>query len=142
MKFWDASAIVPLLVEEVSSPALLELYRADPVMIAWWGSSVECASAIARLERAGALSLEAATESLARLDALSASWQEVLAVEPIKDLARRLLRVHDLRAADALQLAAALGASDQNPGSLEVVCLDSRLVAAAQREGLRLVEVG
>jgi predicted nucleic acid-binding protein len=142
VKFWDASAIIPLLVEETITPAVLELYRADPLMIAWWGSEVECASAIARLERDGALSLQATSAALTRLDALSASWQEVLPVEPVKDAARRLLRIHDLRTADALQLAAALAAGEQHPGSLEIVCLDHRLAAAAQREGLRVARVG
>ena len=55
-------------------------------------------------------------------------------------LGRRLL--HALRATGALQLAAASAARDQNPGSLEVVCLDPRVAAAAQREGRQLVEVG
>jgi hypothetical protein len=50
-----------------------------------------------------------------------------------------LVAVDGLRTADTLQLAAALAASEPNPGSLEVVCLDARLAAAAQREGLRLV---
>jgi hypothetical protein len=49
--------------------------------------------------------------------------------------ARRVLRVHALRAADALQLAAALLVSEGNPGSLEVVTLDDRLLDAARREG-------
>ena len=110
----------------------------DPLILAWWSSPAECASAVARLERSGALTLNAAGAALTRLDALAASWQEVLPVEPIRDLAQRLLRVHDLRAADSLQLAAALTASEQNPGSLELVCLDTRLAAAARREGLRL----
>ena len=53
-------------------------------------------------------------------------------------LAQRMLRVHALRAADALQLAAALLASDEEPAGLEVVTLDSRLADAARREGFRV----
>jgi hypothetical protein len=45
------------------------------------------------------------------------------------------LRVHDLRVADALQLAAALAAAEARPATLAVVCLDDRLGAAAEREG-------
>jgi len=63
----------------------------------------------------------------------------VLPVEPIRDLARRLLRVNDLRAADALHLAAFLAASEQDPRSLEAVCREARLAGAALPEGLRLV---
>jgi hypothetical protein len=54
----------------------------------------------------------------------------------------RLLRVHALRAGDALQLAAALVAAEGQPGSLEIVTLDERLALAASREGLRVVALG
>jgi hypothetical protein len=50
-----------------------------------------------------------------------------------------LLRVHDLRAADALQLAAAIAAAEGQPASLELVCLDDRLIRAAEREGFPIV---
>jgi len=53
----------------------------------------------------------------------------------LRDAARRLLRVHDLRAADALQLAAALAAAEGRPMTLTLLCLDDRLGAAAEREG-------
>ena len=49
--------------------------------------------------------------------------------------ARRLLALHDLRAADALQLAAALVACDEQPTLLPFVTLDRRLADAARREG-------
>jgi hypothetical protein len=51
------------------------------------------------------------------------------------------LRVHPLRAADALQLAAAYIAAERRPSSLELVILDDRLAAAARREGFVLLEV-
>jgi hypothetical protein len=51
MRFWDASAIVPLLTSESTTAALLSLIEEDPSMLVWWASEVECASAIARLER-------------------------------------------------------------------------------------------
>lgn len=71
MKFWDSSALVPLLVEEEITPAVRDLFIAEPGVIAWWGTPVECASAISRLERDGHLSPEAATQALGRLDALA-----------------------------------------------------------------------
>jgi predicted nucleic acid-binding protein len=43
--------------------------------------------------------------------------------------------VHPLRAADALQLAAAVVAAEGIPASLSIVTLDERLAAAARREG-------
>lgn len=135
MRFWDSSALVPLLSEEEVTAVLRDLYLADPGVIAWWGTPVECASAVARLEREGRLSPREATHSFERLDALSRHWHRVEPVEAVLETARRLLRVHPLRAADSLQLAAAVLASEGRPSTLEFVCLDDRLVTAAQREG-------
>jgi hypothetical protein len=50
--------------------------------------------------------------------------------------------VHDLRAADAHQLAAAFVAAESRPPSLEIVTLDDRLAAAATREGFRVIDRG
>jgi predicted nucleic acid-binding protein len=51
----------------------------------------------------------------------------------------RFLRVHPLRAADALQLAAAFTAAERRPSSLAFVCMDEKLLAAAKREGFNAV---
>lgn len=135
MKFWDASAIVPLLLTEARRETLLELVQADPAMVVWWGTSVECGSAIARRERDGALDLADATGALSRLRSLGKSWSEVVASDSVRSAALRLLRTHPLRAADSLQLAAAIVAAEGDPGSLQFVCLDERLREAADREG-------
>jgi len=58
----------------------------------------------------------------------------------VRDRARRLLRVHSLRAGDALQLAAALVAAEGRPGTLPFVSLDDRQRRAADREGLDVVD--
>jgi predicted nucleic acid-binding protein len=131
MKFWDSSAIVPLLVIEASREPLLALLDQDPLMIVWWGTPVESTSAIARREREGSLSVTEATAALERLRTLSLAWQEVLPTEPVRSVAQRLLRVHPLRPADALQLAAAVIVAEREPSSLEFVSLDERLNAAA-----------
>jgi len=135
MKHWDSSAIVPLLVEESATTAAMDLYRKDPVLLVWWGSLVECASALARLERDGGLSAGAATEALGRLKDLSSAWHEVQPVEEIRETAARFLRVHPLRTADALQLASAFVASEGRPSTLDFVTLDERLALAASKEG-------
>lgn len=114
---------------------LLELLERDPVMIVWWGTPVECASAIARREGEGALGAEAATAALARMRLLARSWEEVVASESVRTVSQRLLRTHPLRAADSLQLAAAIVAAEDDPSSLPFVCLDERLCEAAVREG-------
>lgn len=140
MSFWDSSALVPLVVEEPTTEALTRIVEGDSEMIAWWASPVECASAVARLERSGSLTTEQATAAFVRLDALAASWYEIEPVSLVKETARRFLRVHDLRAGDALQLAAAFVAAEGRPSSLRIVCLDDRLTAAARREGFDVLD--
>lgn len=135
MKFWDSSAVVPLLVPEVMSGSMQRLYESDPVMVAWWASEIECTSAIARRERLGQLREDVAAEAFVRLNALRAGWHEVEPGEEVRESAKRLLRVHDLRSADALQLAAAVFVAEARPSTLEFVSLDDRLLAAARREG-------
>lgn len=139
MRFWDSSALVPLLVRQRASGRMRALYRKDASVLAWWGARIECESALSRLEREGRLKRRSAGAARGRLDRFAATWQEVQPVEAVRESARRLLRVHDLRAADALQLAAALAAAEGRPASLQVVCLDDRLGAAAEREGLPLL---
>ena len=110
-------------------------------MLVWWGSEVECVSALARLERDGALSPQAITLALKRLRQLAAGWHEVDPSDAIREAAARFLRVHPLRAADALQLAAAFLAAERRPASLEMVTLDDRLSAAARKEGFPVMEM-
>ncbi len=140
MRFWDSSALVPLLVMEDVTFRLGELYLEEDGILAWWGAEVECASALARLERESSLSPRDATLALQRLDDFARSWHLVEPVESLRQTARRLLRVHALRAADSLLLAAALLASEGQPSTLGFVCLDHRLSTAAQREGFPVVE--
>ncbi len=111
-------------------------------MSVWWATEVECVSAVARVERLTDLTREAAIVALQRLDALAATWFEIEPAPSIRLTARRLLRVHNLRAADALQLAAAITAAEGDPSSLEFVTLDNRLADAAQREGFTVLQFG
>lgn len=141
MKFWDASAVVPLLNAETATPVLREVFRRDPDMLVWWGTGIECISAISRREREGVLSDAGAREALLRLDALALAWKEVEPSDLVRATARRLLRVHPLRAADGLQLAAAAVAAESEPSSLSLLSLDDRLVAAARREGFTVVDL-
>ncbi len=139
MRFWDASAVVPILVEELSSADLRATAENDRDIIVWWGTSVECASAIARRERGDPDGARKAAEAFAALDTLAATWAEVPPSDQLRDGARRLVRVHDLRAADAFQLAAARVASDGNHETLPFVTLDDRLALAARREGFPIL---
>jgi predicted nucleic acid-binding protein len=138
MKFWDASAVVPLLVAEPETRAVKSLAARDSVMLVWWATEVECASAVARLERDGSLDSAAVFQAFERLAQLVRGWHEVDLGDAVREAAVRFLRVHALRSADALQLGAAFVAADGRPSSLEVVTLDDRLALAARKEGFVL----
>lgn len=142
MRFWDSSAIVPLLVGEETTDTMQALVAEDPSMLVWWATPVECVSAIARLEREGDLASDAAAAAVQRLDALVEGWHEVQPVEAARRAAMRLLRVHRLQAADALQLAAAVVGCEGTPASLEIITLDDRLIDAARREGFLVCSAG
>lgn len=117
------------------SRSMQELYQRDPVMVAWWATEIECTSAIARRQHLGQLPETIAIEAFGRLSALKTAWHEVEPGEDVRETAKRLVRVHDLRTADALQLAAALFVAEGRPATLDLVSLDDRLVTAARREG-------
>jgi len=132
---------VPLLVAENSTRPLQALAAKDAAMLVWWGSVVECISALARLERDGALSSPAMTLALQRLQQLSGGWHEIDPSDEIRETASRFLRVHPLRAADALQMAAAFAAAERRPASLQMVTLDESLANAASKVGFALLDV-
>ncbi len=138
MRFWDSSAIVPLLVHEPSFEVLRQLLLSDAEMIVWWGTAVECTSALARREREGALGTDAANSAYRRLRELSDTWSEMLPSNSVRITAQRPLRTHALRAADSLQLAAAIVAAEGDPSSLRFVTLDHQLAEAARREGFEV----
>jgi hypothetical protein len=117
-------------------------YEHDPEVMTWWVTEAECVSALARLERDGSLSGSSMAEALLRLASLERAWQEIQPTAAIRQTAIRLLRVHQLRAADALQLGAALVAAELHPATLPFVTLDDRLAVAAEREGFPVVRPG
>lgn len=139
MRFWDSSAVVPLIVEEAASRSCRQHLRADRRVVVWCLTRTEVLSALCRRRREGGLRPEDLVRSEQRLDRLAARWNEVDAVLPVRELAERLLRVHALRAADALQLAAALLVVEQRARHRPFVCLDEGLCAAAAAEGFEVV---
>jgi predicted nucleic acid-binding protein len=140
VRFWDASAVIPLVADEPSRERMLMLLDEDPQILVWWGTPVEVVSALARRERDGLLTADDVTNALTGFRHLADSWHEIVPSDSVRRTAERLLRVHALRAADSLQLAAAITAADHNPSTLELVCLDERLTAAARREGFAVID--
>ena len=138
MKFWDTSALIPLVVDEPTTPAIRDLLARDPDVIVWTLTSVELLSTLARLGRM-APELDDLLPAV-RLEVMEMFQRSVIVthVEGVTRRAERLVGVHPLTAADAMQLGAALIASGDRPESLDFVTLDRALGRSAQLEGFRV----
>lgn len=141
MKFWDASALLSLLAEQPGGPEVKALSREDAEMMLWWGTAVELVSGACRLRRSGELDDRGLMLLLTKIDEVISDADQVDPTEKVRSTSLRVLRVHDLRAADALQLAAALVWTEFNPDGVGFVCLDKRLRDAAEREGFTVLPV-
>lgn len=131
--YWDASAVVSMLARSPAA-AQYRLTARDFGVTTWWGTYVECASAIARQAHEQSAPSQIA-ESYRLLDQLAEEWREVAPGERLRRAATRMARNHTLRAGDALQLGAALVASGFEPHAVRFLTEDRRLKQAAEREG-------
>ena len=138
MRFWDSSAIIPLCLKEKASEAVKGLMKDDEDIVVWWTTYIECLSALSRRQREGVLTSGDAEKARAVLSALAAAWSEVQPTEMVRLRAERLLSIHPLRAADALQLAAALVWAQETPRGLDFVCLDQNLRESSLKEGFSI----
>lgn len=136
MRYWDASALVPLLVAEPATEPMRAVLAEDAGIATWVWTFVEITSAIERRARLGDLDRAQRRMAIRRLQQAAATWDEVTDAIAVRHLANPLLARHALRAADAAQLAAALLLSREIGASVTFVCLDDRLADAAEREGL------
>jgi predicted nucleic acid-binding protein len=139
VRFWDTSALVPLIIDEPTTPEVRRLLSRDREAIVWMFTSVELLSTLGRLGRI--------SDGLAdlmpgvRVEAMDLfnRWVAVTHVEGVRRRAERLVSVHPLTSADAMQLGAALLASGDRPETLEMVTLDQPLARCARLEGFRVV---
>ena len=139
MRYWDSSAIVPLCVRETPTDIVRHLIERDSLVAVWWGTIVECESALTRRRRQGSLSAVADREGHAQLREIASAWYIVDPSVALQDAAVRQVRVHGLSAADALQLSAALAWCEGAPRAHEFVSLDARLTEAARLEGFTVL---
>jgi predicted nucleic acid-binding protein len=135
MKFWDSSAIIPLCLREKRSEVMKGFIKDDEDIVVWWTTRIECLSALSRRQREGVLPSGDEAKARTVLSALAATWSEVQPTETVRMRAERLLSIHPLRAADALQLASALIWAQETPRGLDFVCLDQNLREGALKEG-------
>lgn len=141
MRFWDTSALLPLVVGEPQTTEAERWLREDAHVVVWTLTRVELLSALARRRRDDPSAARALAR--ARREVLGAweQWTEISAVEPVRRHAERLVETHPLRGADALQVAAAIVAAEERPETLEFVTFDVRQAEAADREGFRVLGV-
>lgn len=140
MRFWDASALVPLIVSESSSGALRDLLAEDLDVLVWVWTLPEMVSGIERRFREGSLARTERVEVLSRVGGLSRAWDEVTDVKAVREIAVRLMARHPLRAADSGQLGAAILAAEASGSLTEFVTLDDRLGQAAELEGFTVID--
>jgi len=139
VRFWDSSAIVPLVCREAESARTRAWLRADPVVVVWCLAATEVVSALARQRREGGLTAARLIDAKRRLAGLEGAWSEVAALDAVRARARRLLEVHALSAADALHLGAALVVVEERTQGVGFVSFDERLREAAAREGFESI---
>jgi len=127
------------MATQLASEAAGGLLREDGALAVWWITWVECAVALNRLAREGELDEKTMAEARALLDRLAEDWSVIQPVNEVRLLAERLSMRHPLKAADALQLAAALVWCDEETEGRDFVCLDERLRRAASDEGFDIL---
>jgi len=132
--FWDASALVPLCIEELTSRQVRSLLRRFAPVV-WWASPVEVCSAVARLHRHGIITDTEKQGALGRLAKFRRAWREILPDDSVRALAAQLFDSYPLRASDSLQLAAALTWCQQRPAQRSFISGDQRLCDAAEAAG-------
>jgi len=133
--FWDTSALVPLCCLQPQSAKARQAARTYSRQVVWWGTIIEAVSSLNRLTRDNILNVKDSGQAFARLNYLRDRWNEVQPSEEVRDRAERLLRIHKLRAADALQLAAALVWCADRPQGRVLIGADGNLSEAAANEG-------
>lgn len=139
MRFWDTSALFLLLAPQQHNAKAYSLIASDPEVAMWWGTSVELASGAARLRRMREIDEAGYTAIVSKIRPLVENAEEIQPLEEVRQTALRLIRMHDLKTGDALQLAAALVWARHVPTGLEFVCMDAKLSAAAETEGFTVL---
>ena len=138
--FWDTSALVPLCVQQQPSPAVRQLLEQHEIAV-WWATTVEMRSAFERLLRMGQLSGPEHAAAGVRLEKLRRGWRELQPSEALRSQAEAFLISYPLRAADALQLAAAWTWCSGNVQTCVFISGDAQLLEAAGQVGFQIVAV-
>ena len=131
MRFWDSSALVPLLSDEESTDVMQALFRDDRNIVISFITPVEVTSAISR--KAG-VNLDLHRRAMSRYSVMQANWTVVDDYDEVLGAARMIAAQQLLRTGDAIQLASAL-----RDRKLPFVALDTDLRQAARNAGFTVL---
>ena len=138
--FWDTSALFPLCIQESTSARALSLHKQYEIVV-WWATSVEIASALARLLRMKLLSPQEWTQAHNTASVFAKAWTVVSPSNGVRAKAQHLVEQYDLRAADALQIGAALEWCSDVPQGRKFITADGRLFRTALLAGFDALDV-
>jgi predicted nucleic acid-binding protein len=140
LAFWDTSALVPLCVRQSTTPPAIALYKSYEAVV-WWTTPIEIASALARLVRMKQIVPSDWTKARQLATALADAWFVIQPSGALKARATQLVDRHELRAADALQLAAALEWCEGILQDRVFLAVDQKLREAATLSGFDAKQV-
>ena len=126
-------------MREPASEKVEPLLQRDPEMAFWWGAPLESWEALLAAQRRQTISAADLQKAREVLDHLRARGFEVQPTEDLRARALRLLAVHPLKAAEALELAAALIWCRERTQGAGFVSLHPPLRLAAAMEGFRVL---
>ncbi len=132
--FWDSNVLVPLCITELKS-AQAETWFSQFQTVIWWGTTVETIGALCRAKREGRISGTEYTQAKAKVHAIESASQIILPGNRLRQQACLLLEQFQLRAADSMQLAAALAWCEESPKGNVFLSFDDRLRATAETLG-------
>jgi predicted nucleic acid-binding protein len=135
--FWDTSALVTLCVDQVATPQALLLEKKYGIAV-WWATRVEIASALAQLQRQLKITAIQYAHAREQAEGMANLWRVIMPSARIATQACLFLESYTLRAADALQLAAALEWCEGQPLGKVFITFDQRLRDAARLAGFAL----
>lgn len=138
MRFWDSSALVPLVLIETRSADMERLLLQDGDIVSADIAPIEVTSALWRRKHRNELTVAEIHDAERLFANISRSWRPIGQSDEVVDRSLHLLSRHHLRTLDAIQLATALVFAG-NDRSLPIVTLDHRLSAAARAEGFAVL---
>lgn len=139
--FFDTSALVPLCIFQPASQTARRAYRRFATCVVAWSTLIEANGAIYRAERTAGLIQRDRQIALQRIRQLQQRWVEILPTDRVRDIALDVIENHDLRAADAIQLASALEWCSGKPRNRHFVCLDRQLAMTARTVGFSVIGI-